>query len=124
MHALDQVHAAIQEAGLTLNPDKCEFGMKELKFWGMLVNAEGVQPDPEKVEALEGLEPPKNKDELLSFLCMMQSVSDFIPAFSQKAATLRELTKERTRFKWENRHQKCFENLLSEFRKDVLLRFF
>ena len=124
IQALDEVHAAIQESGLTLNPDKCEYGKKELKFWGILVNKEGVQPDPEKVEALEELEPPQNKDELLSFLCMMQSVFDFIPAFAQKAATLRELTKERKRFRWEDKHQKCFEDLLSQFRKDVSLRYF
>ena len=124
IHAIDEVLASIEQAGLTLNTDKCQFGMEEIKFWGMIVNAGGVQPDPEKVDALVGLEPPKSKDELFSFLCMMQSCSDFIPSFAQKAATLRELTKEKTRFRWEAKHQKCFEDLLSAFRKDILLRYF
>ena len=122
--ALEEVLTAVQEAGLTLNQEKCEFGMSEVKFWGMIINADGIQPDPEKVEALKDLEPPQNKEELLSFLCMMQSNAEFIPAFAMKAATLRELTKDRVRFRWEQKHQECFNQLLASFRKDVLLRYF
>ena len=114
----------MSHAGLTLNSDKCQFGMKQIKFWGMIISAVGVKPDPEKVEALEGLDPPRNKDELLSFLCMMQSNAEFIPAFSQKAAPLREITKKQVRFVWKPKHQECFEQMLSSFRKDVLLRYF
>ena len=121
---LDEVMEAIQQAGLTLNRDKCHFCMKEIKFWGMMVNKDGVQPDPEKVEALDGLQPPKTKEELGSFICMMQSNAEFIPSFAKKAAVLRELMKDRVRFKWEEKHQHCFEQLLAEFRKDVLLRYF
>ena len=122
--ATEDVIEAVKDAGLTLNPEKCEFGKKQIKFWGMIISAEGVQPDPEKVDVLEGLEPPKNKDELTSFLCMMQSNADFITAFAQIAAPLRELTKKQVRFQWKPKHQKCFEELLAAFRKDVLLRYF
>ena len=124
LEALESCLSAIQKEGLTLNEEKCQFGMEEVKFWGMVINAEGVQPDPEKVEALDGLERPRSKDELNSFLCMMQSVAEFIPSFSRKSAPLRELTKMKSRFKWEEKHQRCFNYLLKEFRKDVLLRYF
>lgn len=124
LKTVEECLAASQNAGLTLNEDKCWFCYDEVRFWGMLVNTEGIQPDPEKVEALEGLEPPRNKEELTSFLCMMQSVAEFIPSFSRKASPLRELSKQKARFKWESRHQKCFDQLLSEFRKDVLLRYY
>ena len=96
-----------------MNEEKCWFLYDEVKFWGMMVNSEGIQPDPEKVEALDGLERPKNKSELTSFLCMMQSVSEFIPAFSRKVAPLRELSKQKERFKWEDKHQKWFQQILS-----------
>jgi hypothetical protein len=35
---------------------------------------------------------------------------------------LRELTKSRSRFKWNQQHQQCFTDLLASFRKDALLR--
>ena len=118
--AIRLVMEAIDHSGLTLNPQKCQFGKPEIKFWGMVINAEGVQPDPEKVEALKYLKPPSNED-LVSFLCMMQSNSDFIPNFAMRSAKLKELTKGKVRFKWTNEHEKCFRELLDAFRKDVLL---
>jgi len=39
----------------------------------MMVSADGICPDPEKVEALEHLTTPHNKEELVNFLCMMQA---------------------------------------------------
>ena len=118
------VMGILAAAGLTLNPPKCVFGKKEIRFWGMIVGAEGIQPDPEKVEALSHISPPRNKDELNSFICMMQSNAEFIPEFAQKVAKLRELTKKSAKFNWKTEHQSCFEHLLERFKKETLLQYF
>ena len=115
---------AISEAGLTLNPSKCFFGRNEISFWGMIYGADGVKPDPAKVEALDYITPPTRREDLVSFLCMMQSNADFIPNFAKKSAPLRDLTKRQVRFKWTKEHQKNFEELIEAFKKDVLLRYF
>ena len=124
IQALNQVFKVIRSSGLKMNASKCEFGKDTIKFWGMIVGPDGVKPDPEKVEVLEHLEPPQNKDDLRSFLCMMQSNSDFIPNFAKISAKLRELTKDRVHFKWEQEHQQAFNTLLQAFKKDVSLRYF
>jgi len=80
--AILQVMQAIQNAGLTLNPEKCHFGEQAIDFWGLIIGRDGVKPNPAKVEALEHIHPPNNKEKLISFLCMMQSNADFIPNFS------------------------------------------
>ena len=80
---------AISTAGLTLNPNKCTFARKKIQFWGMIFSADGIQPDPSKVDALNFISAPTNRDDLISFLCMMQSNSNFIKTFAQKAAPLR-----------------------------------
>ena len=121
---IKDVLKSLLESGVTLNGDKCTFGAKQIKFWGLLVTSEGVCPDPEKVEALEHLTTPTNKEELISFLCMMQSNADFIIGFSKKAALLRELTRKNIKFQWEEKHESCFRELLASFKKDVLLRYF
>lgn len=56
--------------------------------------------DPGKVEELDNLTTPNNKEELVSFLGMIQSNAEFIPEFSKKAALLRKLTKKDSCFKW------------------------
>ena len=100
------------------------FWENEIAFWGMIYGADGTRPDPEKVEALHYMTPPTNKEELVSFLCMMQSNSDFLPNFAKTSAPLRELTKSRVHFKWSANHQKCFDDLIAEFKEDMLLRYF
>ena len=103
-----QVMQAISRAGLTLNSAKCQFGKKEILFWSMIYSKDGVRPDLEKVEALEHLLAPTNKQELISFLCMMQSNADFIPNFAKTSSKLPELTRERVRFPWGKEHEERF----------------
>ena len=38
----------IQEAGVTLNANKCEFGKTQLKFLGHTMDQDGIQADPDK----------------------------------------------------------------------------
>ena len=116
LEALREVMEIIKIKNLTLNPKKCIFAAKEIKFWGMIFSSEGVKPDPEKIKAITDLEPPKNKEELKSFICMMQSNSDFTP--------LRLLLNSKERFNWNSKHQKTFDKLLQEFRKETLLTYF
>ncbi|CAB3989036.1 Hypothetical predicted protein [Paramuricea clavata] len=104
--SVDLCMQAISDAGITLNAKKCQFGRKKISFWGMIYGEDGVKPDPSKVEALVHLTAPTSKEELISFLCMMQSNSEFVPNFAQRSAKLRELTKGRARFVCSNEHQK------------------
>lgn len=38
----------IQEAGATLNPEKCKFSKQSLTFLGHIINQHGTSPDPNK----------------------------------------------------------------------------
>ena len=96
---------AIQNANLTSNPEKRIFGKSGIKFWVMLFTSERVKPDPETVKAFENIKPTKDKDELLSSICTMQSDSDFIPSFAKVVAPLQKLLNEEG-FCWTHMHQK------------------
>ena len=87
----------------------------------MIFSSSGVRPDPEKIKALENLPPPKNRSELKSFICMMQSNSDFIPNFSKSISTFRELLNSDKHYKWIETHQNVFNNVLDKFKKETLL---
>ena len=115
---------AVHESGLTLNPSKCVFRKNTIKFWGMIISAEGVGPDPAKVEASYELPPPKNKEDLKSFTCMMQSNSEFILNFVKCVAPLRDLLKRNKRYIWTTTHQRAFDDILSQFKADALLQYF
>ena len=90
----------------------------------MLIDKDGVRPDSSKVEALDHISSPTNKEELISFLSMMQSNSEFTANFSQKSAVLRGLSKSKTKFEQKKESEECCLALLKEFSQDVLLRYF
>ena len=123
-HALVKVMEATSKAGLTFNPPKCLFGVPEIKFWGLIIGEHGIKPDPEKIEALDHITRPESTEELISFLCMMQSNSEFIPNFSKKSSPLRELTKNKRKFEWQQEHEKCFNELINAFKEASLLHYF
>ena len=100
---VEQVMQIISAAGLTLNPKKCVFGKHEIKFWGLIVSADGVRPDPEKVEALDHISPPTTKEELNSFLCMMQSNFQIHTKFCKESIQTQGTYKERSKIQVEKR---------------------
>ena len=106
---------------MTLNPDKCFFGKEEIPFWEMIISKEGLKPDPEKVSALTYASRPRSKDELHSFLCMVQSNKDFIPNVASKTINLRKRLRKHHRFRWNKECQREFEDLKDAFREDTLL---
>ena len=115
---------AISKSNLTLNSAKCSFGKRKILFWSMVISADGIFPDHSKVEALINLPPPRNNEELKSFICMMQSNSSFIPNLSRLIAPLRDLQHSKTRFQWLPVHQHIFGKVLEDFKKDALLSYF
>ncbi len=49
---LTAVLKQVESAGATLNPEKCEFSRKSLKFLGHIIDANGIRADPEKTAAI------------------------------------------------------------------------
>jgi hypothetical protein len=47
---LRQVFDRLQTVGLKLQPKKCTFGQKEVKYLGHIVNEKGIATDPEKLQ--------------------------------------------------------------------------
>ena len=58
--ALEATLQRLEEKGLTLNREKCEFNKDEVEFFGLVFNASGVSPDPKKVDSLKKTQAPVN----------------------------------------------------------------
>lgn len=53
---------------MTLNKDKCLFGVREITFFGFKISADGISPEDKKVEAIKDARAPRNPGEIRSFL--------------------------------------------------------
>ena len=49
---LAETFAKLQKANLSLNPEKCVFGVDKGKVLGCLVSTKGIEANPNKVKAL------------------------------------------------------------------------
>ena len=56
---LEQVFKVLQGADLKIKISKCEFFKSKVHYLGYLVGADGVEPLPEKLEAIQKLSAPQ-----------------------------------------------------------------
>ena len=77
-----------QERGLKLNPAKCDFYKKEVKWCGRIISASGVKHDPNRIEALCGLAEPTNGKELQQFICAMNWMRTSVPGYNVLVAPM------------------------------------
>ena len=83
----------LEECGLKLSIDKCQFCQPQVKFLGHIVSASGVATDPEKVRAVTHWKKPNDLKSLRSFLGFCGYYRRFIESYSSIVRPLTELTK-------------------------------
>lgn len=81
------------EAGLKISLDKCQFCQPEVKYLGHIVSAQGVSPDPQKIEAVTNWSQPQDLKSLRSFLGFCGYYRRFIANYASIVRPLTELTK-------------------------------
>uniref|UniRef100_A0AAZ3PVE5 ribonuclease H n=1 Tax=Oncorhynchus tshawytscha TaxID=74940 RepID=A0AAZ3PVE5_ONCTS len=106
-----------RERGVRLNPEKSTVGATEVSYFGHLLTATGIKPDPQKVFAIKEMEPPKNHAELETVLGMANYLAKFAPSLSNANAPLRQLLKQSSEFLWDKQHNVAFQNV-----KDLITR--
>ncbi|UYV63377.1 K02A2.6-like [Cordylochernes scorpioides] len=111
LERLSKVLSCLQQAGLTINPDKCLFGSTRIKILGHVVDKDGIQPDSEKVEAIKKFPVPKSVCDIQSYLGLCSYYRRFIKNFSKIAAPLQILLKKDQKFIWTQEQKDSFESL-------------
>ena len=60
---LREILNILRESRMRLNPNKCTFGVRSGRFLGFLVSREGIRANPEKLQAIMDMAPPRNVKE-------------------------------------------------------------
>ena len=122
MH-LKEVFKGLKDADFKIKCSKCEFFKSKAHYLGYLVGADGVQPLPEKVTAIEALDPPQNIKELWHFLGLIGFYRKFIPFFADIIAFPNDMLRKGVVFKWTEWCNKAFNLLKSELVKLLRLQY-
>lgn len=78
MAHLQAVLERLNEYGLCIRPEKCEFGKSQLQFLGHHISVNGIMPTEEKTEAITNFPRPDSQRKLRQFLGMINYYHRFI----------------------------------------------
>ena len=113
---LSQVLHRLQEANLTLNVAKCQFSKKKVDFLGQVIDATGIRPNPEKLDAIRKVPTPTNVADVCRFLGMANQFSKFSPKLADMTQPLCELLIKDNDWVWEEPQREVFQSI-----KDALM---
>ncbi|KAM4063479.1 integrase core domain-containing protein [Hirsutella rhossiliensis] len=118
-----RVLQALADAGLHLDPAKCEFSVQEVKYLGFIVNAgKGIACDPEKQRAIREWEAPTTVKGVRSFLGFANYYRIFIPDYAKITQSLDALLKKGTAFHWGRAENEAFQELKRRFCESPVLK--
>ena len=120
---LELVFQRLREADLKLKASKCNFFKKHIQYLGHLVSGEGIEPLPEKLEAVRKMPPPTTPKEVRQFLGLVGYYRKFVPKFADIARPLTNLTKQDIPYEWTTRCQEAFEFLKEMLLKEPILKY-
>jgi len=102
---LFEVLGRIQDYGLKLRIDKCQFGMTKIPFCGHILDAQGIRPDPGKLVAIKDIPRPTDIPTLRSFLGAINYYGKFVKGMKELRGPLDELLRKDVKFKWQHEQE-------------------
>ena len=108
---LQQVLEWLQQAGLILQPKKCQFLQHKVNFLGHIISSTGISPDPSKTSKVKEWPRPTSVQETQQFLGFANYYRCFVKDFAAIAKPLHQLTEKKALFKWTEQCEQAFTSL-------------
>ena len=100
-----------RQADVRLKLAKCNIAAQQLLYLGMLIDRKGMRPNPEKVNSIKNLPPPRSVKLLKKFLGSCQFFAQYVPLYSEIVVPLHHLTAKGVKWEWTEEKQQCFDKL-------------
>ena len=111
----------LEDSGVILYFEKCEFARSIIKYLGHVVSADGISADPSKVRAIKQMQQPKDIVDVRRFLGMANQLAKFIPNMSTVLQPLMDLLQKKNRRTWVWSQQSAFDLMKDELSKTHVL---
>jgi len=106
-----EVLKRIEENNLYIKPEKCVWKVKEIDFLGLVMGAEGIKMQEEKVAEILEWPRPKMVKEVQKFLGLANYYRQFIKDFAELAKLLYKLVRKDEKWNWEEEQEVAFKEL-------------
>ena len=109
---------------LTLNPDKMQFRLPQVSFFGHQWSARGLSPDPKKIAAVKRMELPQDMEMMRSLLGLVNYLNRFSPHLAELSEPLRQICRQNMEFELTESVCVAFSLTKEEISKNVILPYF
>ncbi|KFD45703.1 hypothetical protein M513_13425 [Trichuris suis] len=106
---LKEVFERLRRVGIRLKKRKCVFGSDSVTFLGYRIDAQGIHPTAEKVDAIHNAARPRNKPELQAFLGLLNFYHNFLANKAEIVEPLHRLLDKGSSWNWTQEHEKAFQ---------------
>ena len=109
---------------LTLNPDKMQFRLPKVSFFGHTWSDKGLAADPKKIEAVKKMKIPQDVETMRSFLGMINYLNRFSPRLAELSDPLRQICRQKEEFQLSEACKDAFHQCKEEISKSITLPYF
>ena len=110
--------------GLVLNKKKLQFKKEEVSFFGHRWNSTGISPDPKKTESILKMQFPTDKENMHSFLGLVNFLNRYTPKLAELCSPLRKLILKDSHYSPGDPEHAAFDAIKAEFKKKIILPYF
>ena len=96
----------LRRYNMKLNSSKCAFGVSLGKFLGFMVSHRGIEVNPDKIQVILNMEPPRNIKEVQSLTGRVAALNRFVSTTTDKCLPFFKVLKKA--FEWTDECQKAF----------------
>ncbi|XP_017970398.1 PREDICTED: uncharacterized protein LOC108660657 [Theobroma cacao] len=108
---LERLFKRLRKFQLRLNPIKCTFGVTSGKLLDFVISEKGIEVDPDKVQAIRDLPPPKMQKEVRGFLGRLNYIVRFISQLTLKCDPIFKLFRKHNLGAWNEECQVAFDKV-------------
>ena len=121
MQRLEEVLKRLSSYNMRINLKKCQFFANEIEYCGYLINKTGIHKVKKKIVAIQDMPRPENKDQVRSFVGLVNYYGRFFPNLSTTLYPLNNLLKNDVRFDWSKQCEQAFNKIKLEMQSDKFL---
>ena len=113
---LEEVLRRFEEYGITVNPDKCSFGLEEVEYVGHTLSATGMHFKLSKLDGVINFPKPQTKHGLKKFIGLVNYFRQHVKDSSNLTAPLEDLVKPyraRDQLDWTPEAERQFDRVKS-----------
>ena len=84
MDDLKETFSTLRSYNMNLNPSKYAFGVMAGKFLGFMVSQKGIEVNPDKIQAIMEMAPPRNIKEVQTLNGKVAALNKFVSMATDK----------------------------------------